>query len=100
MSTTKSVQDGLRLKRVRWHDHDGRVVIDGPSRAEDPSRRAAIVLNSSAALLWRRLTQGATREALITSLVQEFRIHETTAAADVDAFLSGLRDHGLMAEAV
>ena len=99
MSTTKSVQDGLRLKRVRWHDHDGRVVIDGPKRAEDPSR-SAIVLNSSAALLWRRLTQGATRDALIASLVQEFRIHETTAAADVDSFLSGLRDHGLMAEAV
>lgn len=76
-----------------WHEHDGQVVIH-------ESRSHSIALNPTAAMLWRRLVEGADRNGLIASLVNEFDIDTLTASQDVDAFLEGLDAHGLLAEAV
>lgn len=92
MAPTKTVHQ-LTPRRVRWHDHDGQVVIHGP-------KAPAIALNPTAAMLWRRLVEGADRNALVASLMNEFDIDTLTATSDVDAFLAGLAAHGLLAEAV
>jgi hypothetical protein len=51
-------------------------------------------------MLWRRLVEGADRNALVASMMNEFEIDTMTATGDVDAFLAGLAEHGLLAEAV
>ena len=83
----------LAPRRVQWHDHDGQVVIHDPSAS-------TIALNPTAAMLWRRLVEGADRNALVASMMNEFEIDTMTATGDVDAFLVGLAEHGLLAEAV
>jgi Coenzyme PQQ synthesis protein D (PqqD) len=50
--------------------------------------------NRSAAVLWPLLTEGATRDELMSGLVQRYGVDETTAANDVDGFLGVLRTRG------
>ena len=93
MAPTKSRTNRLRTRRVQWHDHDGQVVILEPSTGP-------LALNPSAAMLWRRLVEGADHSKLVEGLMDEFGIDEFTATRDVDTFLEGLERHGLVAEAV
>ncbi|NND02652.1 MAG: HPr-rel-A system PqqD family peptide chaperone [Acidimicrobiia bacterium] len=93
MAPTKIELDRLAPRRVQWHDHDGQVVIHDPSAS-------TIALNPTAAMLWRRLVEGADRNALVASLMSEFDIDTLVATRDVDAFLAGLAEHGLLSEAV
>ena len=92
MAPTTAQPRRLSPRLVRWHDHDGQVVIHEPGAS-------TIALNPTAAMLWRRLVEGADRSSLIASLVNHFDIDTSTAASDVDAFLAGLEAHGLLAEA-
>lgn len=85
--------DQFRTRRVLWHDHDGQVIIHDPETQ-------AIALNPTAAMLWRRLVEGADRNGLVSSLMAKFDVDTLTAKSDVDAFLDGLAAHGLLAEAV
>jgi hypothetical protein len=39
---------------------------------------------------------GATRDTLVTGLVQSFDVDQASAAADVDRFLADLRQRGLL----
>lgn len=93
MAPTTTKTGRFRTRRVQWHDHDGQVVI------QDPTSQT-IALNPTAAMLWRRLVEGADRSGLVSSLISEFQIDTMTATQDVDAFLEGLEQHGLLAEAV
>jgi len=93
MAPTSTELHQLTPRRVRWHDHDGQVVIHDPGAS-------TIALNPTAAMLWRRLVEGADRNALVASLMNEFGIDTLTAKGDVDTFLAGLAAHGLLAEAV
>ena len=93
MAPTKIGTGRYTTRRVPWHDHDGQVVIHDPSSH-------AIALNPTGAMLWRRLVEGADRNALVGWLMSEFAIDMATAVQDVDAFLDGLAAHGLLAEAV
>ena len=93
MAPTTAQPRRLNPRRVLWHDVDGQVVIQDPGAS-------AIALNPTAAMLWRRMLQGADRNALVASLVNSFDIDTLTASNDVDAFLAGLEAHGLLAEAV
>lgn len=93
MAPTTIRSGRFRTRRVQWHDHDGQVVIHDPGSQ-------TIALNPTAAMLWRRLVEGADRNGLVSSLMAEFDIDTLTATADVDAFLEGLAARGLLAEAV
>jgi len=83
----------LRTRRVRWHDHDGQVVILGP-------RAQPVALNPAAGLLWRRLSEGCNRRALVTTLLTAYDVDEPTAELDVDRFLDRLASKGLLAGAL
>ena len=93
MAPTSTEPHRMTPRRVRWHDHDGQVVIHDPGTS-------TIALNPTAAMLWRRLVEGADRNALVASMMNEFEIDTLTATGGVDAFLEGLAAHGLLAEAV
>lgn len=93
MAPTTAEPRRLSPRLVPWHDHDGQVVIHDPGAS-------SFALNPTAAMLWRRLVEGADRSALIASLVNQFGIDTATARSDVDSFLAGLEAHGLLAEAV
>jgi len=93
MAPIQASPNRLQIRRVQWHDHDGQVVILEP-------RSGPLALNPTAAQLWRRLVEGADRYRLAADLIQEFGIDGVTAMRDVDAFLTGLEEHGLLTAAV
>jgi Coenzyme PQQ synthesis protein D (PqqD) len=53
-------------------------------------------LNPAAAMLWRRLSAGATEAELVTALAAYGGIGVERAAADVRRYLDGLRDERLL----
>lgn len=55
-------------------------------------------LNGSAALLWRSLAEGCTRDQLIATLEGEYDLDTARAEADVGAFLTSLADRELVVE--
>ncbi len=82
----------LRLRRqaLEWREVDGEVV------ALDLETARYVATNRTGAVLWGELADGATREALVATLVSRWSLDEARAAADVDAFLALLRERGLL----
>ncbi len=92
----------MRIKkdyRLRAVEEDYVVVPVGKAAKEFTGM---IRLNSTAALLWELLSDGATEEELLADLVEEFDGEEgftqELAKADVKAFLESLRAHNLIEE--
>lgn len=84
----------LRRDRLTWIDTDEEIV------ALDEERSMYLSANPSAALLWRALVAGCTREQLVGALVDSFEVDPATAGSDVDAFLEDLGTRGLLEEEV
>lgn len=55
-----------------------------------------LAANAAATILWRKLTEGATREQLIGALVEEFEVDQERVGPDVDAFIAELRRRELL----
>jgi hypothetical protein len=54
-------------------------------------------LNLTGSVLWLKLAEGATERQLVSKLVEEFEVDESTARDDVVAFVASCRDSGLLA---
>ncbi len=81
----------LRLSTgLEWREVEGEIV------ALDLDRSVYLAANASGALMWRRLSTGATRDGLIELLSQTYALDRATAERDVDAFLSELQRHGYL----
>jgi hypothetical protein len=80
----------LRADRLQWVELEGEVV------ALDESALMYLGANESAALLWRELAAGTTRERLGELLARQFGLDPAEAEADVDSFLDDLRARGLI----
>jgi hypothetical protein len=82
----------LRLKAdgVFWRESSGEIV------ALDASTSRYLSANPSAALLWRRLVDGATEEELTDALCERYGIAREPAARDVAAFVEQLSTRGLL----
>ena len=80
----------LRADRLQWVELEGEVV------ALDESALTYLGANESAALLWRELATGTSRERLAELLVDHFGIDPVEARADVDGFVENLRSRGLL----
>ena len=91
----------LRDEGLTWREIDDEVV------ALDVETATYLSANASGRLLWRSLSQGATREELVSCLVAQFEIDAKRcpqrprgpaerAGADVDAFIGDLSQRGLL----
>lgn len=58
--------------------------------------RGYIQLNESAALLWKSLKDGATRNSLVDAFVDAFEVDTITAEKDIDKCLDMLKKKGLI----
>lgn len=81
----------LRQDALEWCPFDEEIL------ALDFHRGQYLRVNRAGALLWNELAEGATRTDLVRFLRQRFRISDEAASTGVDAFLSRLSEHGLLA---
>lgn len=57
-----------------------------------------ITVNEQGAFLWERLRQDVTEGELVDAILAEYEVDEATAAADVEEFLTILRQCGMLSE--
>jgi hypothetical protein len=81
----------LRSEGIAWTDIDGEIV------ALDEAAAVYLAANEAGGMLWRALSAGSTREELSALLSRTYGLSSERAAADTDAFLADLREHGLLA---
>jgi hypothetical protein len=80
-----AVADGLRLRRtLEWREVEGEIV------ALDLDKSVYLAANASGAVMWRMLSEGTTREALVEALVANYGIEVAAAQGDVDTFIGEL----------
>ena len=73
--------------------------FDGTGLVFNPESNGAVSLNKTGVYLWNRLKNGATEAELVDGLLEKYDIaSEEKAAADVAAFLEGLRSRSLLSE--
>ncbi len=82
----------LRAGKLNWRIIDDEVVL------LDGAESTYLATNAAGTLLWRALSDGATREELVARLVAEYGIGDARAGADTDSFLDVLRDRDLLDE--
>lgn len=82
----------LRTTDITWQPLDDDIVV------LDLRSSRYLRLNDTAALLWRRLETGATRDQLVAAIVEEYDVEPDVAQRDVDAALASLLEHELLAE--
>jgi DNA-binding GntR family transcriptional regulator len=73
-----------------WREADGEVI------ALDERLTNYVSTNSTGALLWKQLADGASRGELAEQLVNAFGIEQTRAERDVQAFLAELDSQGFL----
>jgi hypothetical protein len=81
----------LRTEDLSWR------VLNGEMIGLDLQRSEYLATNSSGALLWEALAQGATSTGLASLLVQRYAIEPDQARDDVERFLVNARERGLVA---
>lgn len=84
------IRSGYILRKVM----DIYAVLGIGSEAYEPYRIMSV--NETGAFLWHLLEAGAEKEELVKSLTKEYDVSAETAAKDVDAFLTKLRETGLI----
>lgn len=81
----------LRPTALTWHVVGSDVVV------LDLEGSVYLKLNGSGRVLWERLAETASTEALVEALVDQYGIDDELAAADVHEFVGELRRRGLLA---
>jgi Coenzyme PQQ synthesis protein D (PqqD) len=82
----------LRTGDLEWREIDDEIVL------LDGRQATYLSTNGSGTLLWRALADGATREQLVSLLVDAYAIDERRATADADEFVALLASKGLLTE--
>lgn len=67
-----------------------------PLRSAAVNFNAVIKLSETGAFLWEKLSKGAEKDELIQALLAEYDVDEATASADVDRFISKLKEADLI----
>ena len=70
--------------------------VDGELVIYDLARRRYLGGNRTAALLWPLLLDGSDLESLSAALEAEYGIDPAAARGDAEAFVTSLREHGLL----
>ena len=80
----------LRGDALEWRKAEGEILVLDVNASE------YLTLNPTGARVWEALAAGTTRSELVRLLVEAFQVDDATAEADLDAFLAGLRERGLL----
>lgn len=80
----------LEEELIVWREVDDQVIV------LDKRNSSYLAINDSGALLWKRIAAGATRTELAAALQADYGLDPPTAVADVDRFVSKMREHGLL----
>ena len=80
----------LRHDEVYWREADDEIVV------LDAEAGRYLAANASAAILWQRLVDGATREELAAALREAYGLSAEIAERDVAAFVDDLASRGLL----
>ena len=83
------IKEGFILREIAGNY----IVVAIGDRVKDFN--AVINLNESGAFLWKKLSEGASKEELIESLTGEYDVDKETAEKDIDAFIEKVREAGL-----
>lgn len=67
-----------------------------PLRSAAVNFNAVIKLSETGAFLWEKLSKGAEKDELVQALLAEYDVDEATASADVDRFISKLKEADLV----
>ncbi len=86
------VKEGFVLRKI------GNETIAVPVGRRTSEVHGVIALTESGALLWRELVKGAKKENLADILLEAYEIDRATAQADVDSFLNGLFEQGVIVD--
>ncbi len=84
------IKDGYVLSKVS----DEYVVV--PNRENLLQRSVLIKLSNSGAFLWNLLEKGTDEDTLVSSLLNEYEIDESTARTDVRSFVEKLKEADLL----
>lgn len=80
----------LRGEEVVWQGIDGEVVV------LDLRASRYLTVNGSGAFLWQSLVDGASRQQLAAALTERYSVPGEQAERDVDSFVGGLAERGLL----
>ena len=74
----------LRTAGLTWRNVAGELIVF------DLDRSVHLAANDTGAVLWETLYRGATRDALVTLLLERYSVAQADAGVDVDDFLAHL----------
>lgn len=57
-----------------------------------------ITINGAGTFLWKKLSDGATKEELLSAMLSEYDIDSDTASKDIDEFIDKLKNADLLCE--
>lgn len=80
----------LRGVDVVWQTIDGEIVV------LDLRASRYLTVNGSGAFLWPRIVEGVARDQLVSDLSERYSVSSEQAGRDVDSFVNGLADRGLL----
>ena len=81
----------IRLRNdLDWREIEGEVVV------LDAETSNYFGISKTGAAIWPRLAEGATKDELVTVLLDRFDVDEATAGRDLDAFLGMLAERRLV----
>ena len=83
------IKDGYILSEVA-----GKTVV--LPTGDDLDLSKMITLNDTGKFLWQELQQDTNEDNLVSALLREYSVDETTARADVSSFIDKLKDNGLL----
>lgn len=84
------VKDGFVLRKVA-----GNYIIIGVGE-EAVDFNGMITVNETGAFLWNLLSEDITVDELLSALLKEYDIDENTAKADIDEFITKLKEGELL----
>lgn len=83
------INDGFELRKI----------LDRDVVTADPNVFNGIIkLNETGALIWNGIADGKTREEIAARICEEYETTSEKALADVNAFIEGLLEKGVLRE--
>lgn len=70
--------------------------LDGEICMFDPSKAKYLNLNGSGSAIWHLLAEPIDKEAIVTELLERYDVEEATCQSEVEAFLKGAIEQGLV----